>query len=430
MKKVFVLLLSIALLVSMLGACSSKPAETADVGGTSAPESGEEPLEGHIVVGTNRTNIADTLLTDFAEKFMEKHPGCTVEFEGIKDLEQTMMTRMTADEMPDVSILLYTKLTPDDYSQYFLPLDDLGFTSDDFYFYENGLGTDGHLYQIIPDMYTNCVFYNKAAFEKAGIEKAPTTMEELEEACEKLKAVGITPFGTSFRDLWPLRGWFSGFYSQIGFTGNRNFMSDLVKSDTLLDDTEYGNKYFLDIARDFAQKGYLDPDLPNANWDDLRRDIISEKIAMFYDGAWYGPQLVYDAGLPAENCGAFPFPGAKNLTICPAWGYGVAKNTEYPELAKAFLKEMVTSKEYADICKAEVTSKHYQLDLPGVEELYSYNLPVIEMPNMDPELIEIFNEAQINPDELAQEYILSENPDEVVAKYNQKWKEAKAALGK
>ena len=36
-------------------------------------------------------------------------------------------------------------------------------------------------------------FYNKTLFTKAGIESVPTTWEELDAACAKLKEAGITP---------------------------------------------------------------------------------------------------------------------------------------------------------------------------------------------------------------------------------------------
>ena len=36
-------------------------------------------------------------------------------------------------------------------------------------------------------------FYNKTLFDKAGVEGVPTTWEEMDAACAKLKEAGITP---------------------------------------------------------------------------------------------------------------------------------------------------------------------------------------------------------------------------------------------
>jgi len=388
-----------------------------------------QELSGKIVWVTNRTDIADTLLTDMANDFMALHPGTTVEVEGIKDVEQTMLTRMAANEMPDVSLMITSKLTKSDFANYFLPLDDLGYTADDFYFYDYGVGDDGKLYGITPDMYTNCVFYNRATFEIAGIESVPRTLEELDAVCQKLLEAGIIPMATSFRDSWPLRGWLSGYYTQIGMSGNADFLNELVQSDLLFDDTEFGNLYTLNIARDFALKGYFEPELAAANWDNQRRDVLNNDIAMFYDGAWYGPQLVSTSGLPVEDCGAFPFPGAKVLTVSPNWFYGVAKNTKYPELAKAFLQYMLEDGRYATILEVECTNKDILSDLPGLEELYSFGLPVMEMPNVPAELIDILNKGLISLDSVTQEYLLTSDPQSIIDKYNDKWQQAKEDLG-
>ena len=46
------------------------------------------------------------------------------------------------------------------------------------------------------------LIYNKDCFEKAGIDKLPTNMDELEEACRKLKDAGITPFALASKETW------------------------------------------------------------------------------------------------------------------------------------------------------------------------------------------------------------------------------------
>lgn len=46
-------------------------------------------------------------------------------------------------------------------------------------------------------------WYNKALFEQAGIESAPTTMAELNDAVQKLKDAGIEPISVGAGDKWP-----------------------------------------------------------------------------------------------------------------------------------------------------------------------------------------------------------------------------------
>ena len=51
----------------------------------------------------------------------------------------------------------------------------------------------GSLKAIAYQPYTSGIYYNKAIFTEAGIEKEPTTYAELLDACEKIKAAGYAP---------------------------------------------------------------------------------------------------------------------------------------------------------------------------------------------------------------------------------------------
>ncbi|MEG0897105.1 MAG: extracellular solute-binding protein [Ruthenibacterium sp.] len=434
MKKLLSLALVIALTGTMLAGCGAKPAESAAPSAaapaaSSTAASTEPELSGSIVWATNRTDLADTVLADLANEFMALHPGTEIEVEGLKDVEQTLMTRMTANEMPDISLVINTKISSADYPTYFLPIDDLGFTKDDVYFYDNGLGPDGKLYNLCGCTYYNSIVYNKAAFRKAGIESTPKTIAELEEVCDKLVAAGITPFGTSYREKWPLRGFLSGFYTQIGLTGDPAYKNNLVNADKFFDDTKGGNLEVMELGRKWAKAGYFEKDLVNANWDNFRRDIAAGDIAMFYDGNWYTTQM-QDAGVPAEDIGTFAFPELKTLTVTPDWFYGIAKNTKNPDLAKAFLKYMIEDGRYAAVMNLVSSEKGAKCTLPGFDELMSCGLEAVEVPATDPKLQEIFNQAQMDLDSIVQEYWIADDANAVVEKYNTKWAEAKQELAK
>jgi len=62
--------------------------------------------------------------------------------------------------------------------------------------------------------------YNKKMFAQAGLdpENPPETWDEWLNACDKLRAVGITPIGTGFKDGW-LGGW------MVSYLGHQNFNS-------------------------------------------------------------------------------------------------------------------------------------------------------------------------------------------------------------
>ena len=71
------------------------------------------------------------------------------------------------------------------------------------------VSVDGKPYGILLNVANWVVFYNTAAFEKAGIAAPPTTWEELMADCEKLKAAGYTPFNAPTSGGWMPFIWFS-----------------------------------------------------------------------------------------------------------------------------------------------------------------------------------------------------------------------------
>jgi raffinose/stachyose/melibiose transport system substrate-binding protein len=81
--------------------------------------------------------------------------------------------------------------------------------------------------------------YNKKMFAKAGLdpEKPPETWDDWMAACGKLRAAGITPIGTGFKDGW-LGGWMVSYLGQQ----NMNSIDDLmaaVKGDKSLTEPMY-----------------------------------------------------------------------------------------------------------------------------------------------------------------------------------------------
>lgn len=440
MKRVIAIFTAILLFVSLFAACGQKTETTAvgetktgevkneaSVNETSAKEPEVKKLEGKIVFATNMTDKADNVLTDLAKEFMKLNPGVTVEVEGLKDIKQILQTRMAANELPDVTPILKTVL-PKDYPLYFAPIDDLGFTKDNIYFYDYGLGADGKQYALNVGVSYDAITYNKKAFKDAGIEKVPTTIEEFYTVCEKLKAKGIIPLGTSFKDAWPLN-WFATDYAfAFANTGDTNYRNSMKDKDELFSD-DGGTLAGFKLLRDLNKKGYLEPDLMSANWDGCRRDHAQGKTGMFFLGTWYPPQLVAE-GARSEDIGMFPFPGTKALPQRGDWLFGIAKSSKNPDTAKAFLKWLWDESRYSKAIGIISPLKNAKAEDPQVAELLSFNMPLATAITIDPVFTEISNKSEINLTSVLQEYILSDNPDSVVKKYNDKWAKTRKDLGK
>jgi raffinose/stachyose/melibiose transport system substrate-binding protein len=70
---------------------------------------------------------------------------------------------------------------------------------------------DGKLYAMPQSVAPEGIYYSKDLFAKAGIDKTPTTIDELNTAVTKLKAIGVAPVAVGGKDAWPAAHWYYNF---------------------------------------------------------------------------------------------------------------------------------------------------------------------------------------------------------------------------
>ncbi|MBC8062708.1 MAG: carbohydrate ABC transporter substrate-binding protein [Clostridiaceae bacterium] len=381
------------------------------------PVSKTSKLSGKIVFATNRIDIANDRLKALGTEFMKQNPGTEVSIEGIKDYDQTIETRLAAGEAPDIYnfIEMMTKST---LSDYYLPIDNLGFTKDSIAFYSEGQGSDGKLYGVTEGVIYEGIVYNKKAFETAGIKATPKTIGEFYSVCERLKASGITPLGTAFKDQWPLYPWSSVEYVTVAQTGSIQHKFQYSKQDKIIDEVMLNS---FELIRNLHKKGYLEEDLVSSNWDRLKWEMSEAKVAMYYVGNWFPPQLV-DNG--AAELGMFPYPGGKAILASAAKIWGVSKDTKAPELAKAFLNYLMMD---GKLAKAEYLISSLKGVVPSdrfVKELLGSGLPVVQNEGIDEKYKELINKSDINLEAVLQAYILAADDiesEKIVKTTNEKW---------
>ena len=195
---------------------------------------------------------------------------------------------------------------------------------------------DGKTYAVPYSVLYTSMYYSKAAFEKAGIEKVPETIEELMDACDKLLAVGITPIGIK-DDTWAGFLWFQQILASYDPELYRGICEGTVKY------TDERVKEAMQLWQEMNDRGYFSKIYDQA---DVRRMISSGEIGMNLEDNQNIRYLKQDYGMvPGEDFDLFIFPGreGQNPTIfMETTPLCVAEHSAQKELAMDVLKSWFT----------------------------------------------------------------------------------------
>lgn len=154
---------------------------------------------------------------------------------------------------------------------------------------------DGKLYGSTYSTPVSMLFYNKAMFEKQGLQ-APTTWDEFKEVCQKFVDAGITPIGMSVKDTWV----FAMTYDALTLksAGPEKTVKALTK-----DGQSYNDPDFLASAekiQELIDMGAFGESATGITNDEAVATFTSEQVPMFITGSWLGGQTA-----TADNPGNF-----------------------------------------------------------------------------------------------------------------------------
>ena len=149
-----------------------------------------------------------------AADFEAANPGVTIDVQSIQneDLDGKLQTALNSGDAPDIFLQRGGgKMAAMVAAGQLMDL--TGKISDDATS-EISEGTfaaetlDDKLYAMPVSVLPGGVFYSQDAFTAAGITETPTTIDELDEAVQKLKDSGIQPVALGAKDAWPAAHWF------------------------------------------------------------------------------------------------------------------------------------------------------------------------------------------------------------------------------
>jgi raffinose/stachyose/melibiose transport system substrate-binding protein len=152
--------------------------------------------------------------TDAIAAFEEENPHVSIEMQSVQneDLDGKLQTALNAGDPPDIFLQRGGgKLAAMVNAGQLMDLTDL--ISDDVRgeISEGSFAAETYQDQIwaMPlSVLPGGFFYSQDAFADAGVSATPTSIDELEDAVDQLKATGIAPIALGAKDAWPAAHWY------------------------------------------------------------------------------------------------------------------------------------------------------------------------------------------------------------------------------
>jgi ABC-type glycerol-3-phosphate transport system substrate-binding protein len=187
------------------------------------------------------------------------------------------------------------------------------------------------------------VFYNKTAFEKAGITQVPTTVSQLTADLKAIKAVGgYVPMDTAGQ--WVTSAQFQELASGAVMQDDPNWYSQRNTGKVSFAKSDYST--YMNVYKSWITDGLVPSDANGVNYNDSITAFTSGKAATYPMGNWMVPSI--DSAKKNFQVGVFSAPGFNGKLVPqvgnPADDYAVLKSSQHQTQAFALAKFLVTNK--------------------------------------------------------------------------------------
>ncbi len=262
-KKKLSFILCIVVVISIFAGCSNKSETVNDVENNDNGESVVMEEEATIYLFMNMPEYAEAM-NILIDEYKKVKPNIKINYETTQNDYPTLLkAKINSGNVPDVFASTAGK-EMNDYADYSLDLTNEpvgialakevkgGMTANEEI---QGFPLKGNMFGIV---------YDKEIFATAGIESFPLTYDELELACEKLEAIGVTPFTTGFAEWWVYKHIFQSFTYAAQPDNVSGLVLDFQKGNVKISD--YPELYddffnFIDLAIKYGDNKPLETDL-------------------------------------------------------------------------------------------------------------------------------------------------------------------------
>ncbi|MFD2329623.1 ABC transporter substrate-binding protein [Cohnella sp. GCM10020058] len=411
-------------------ASASAPSSSGQATGQASGSPEQPTVTGKLTFLTWETNIVDTKLKDMADRFMADYPGVELKIEGFTD-NQTIKIRAASNSLPDIVNVTDTHLSRDQWSKFFVPLNDLPI-ADKLIGMDSLVAPDGKNYTVPRGlMLTPVVWYNKDIFAELGLE-VPKTYSAFLEVSHKIKDSGkYIPLSSGAKDAWPLDP-----YQQLApIIGNDTniYNAFAEQEEPFTADSGYVKSF--GILKDLVDKGYFEKDPLSVGFDAATNDFVSGKSAMMLMGTWLYQNLS-EKGVDMTHFAIFPFPVSETpadttmLTASPDLPMAINKNTKSMDAALAFLDWYYSKYDSEFMTYSGMLSPLKDADnssIPWAGFVKDYRLNIVTLAPQQEKAIKVWNNSGITLYKSLQELVAGRTVDQVVKDLNGKFKKAVAS---
>jgi raffinose/stachyose/melibiose transport system substrate-binding protein len=254
------------------------------------------------------TDVTFKNIQTIAAEFVKGNPGTEVEVVNPPDYENTMKTKMAANDLPDVFTTHGWSVMR--YSEYLRALNDrpwFGKINPSI----KPVVTDaaGKVYVLPMDVDMAGIAFNAGVLDEAGVDPfALKSWDDFMAACAKVKAAGkiaVAIGGSAGDDRWTVGNFFDWVAPSFLIADDKqNYRAALM-------DGSFDWANWVPVAQllvTFRDKGYLNPDYTQGTWQDVGKLIAAGKAAF----GLFGNYLIGEAKKynPEGRYGFMPVPAA------------------------------------------------------------------------------------------------------------------------
>ena len=320
---------------------------------------------GYAADGEEIKTFTDVVLPAFEAQY----PNVTVVHQEIPydDLRQKLVTGLAGGTLPDVlrADIIWVPEFADQGVLLALDEEMSDFAELTANMFPGPLSTNkwgDHYYGLPLDTNTRVLFYNTAMLEEAGVAAAPTTIEELEAAMSKVKALGPDRFGYAEGGTgpWSVLPWIWSFGGGITDDAATTATGTLNGPGTVAAVTK---------LQEWLEAGFISPSILGGGLA-TSEQFGNDQAAMILEGPWMPgifknqfPELAYDyATVPAGPGGTASVVGGEDIVVF--------ESTQNKEAALAFTRFMVS--EEAQLAMGKIGQMPVLQSLAGNPELPDY----------------------------------------------------------